>query len=316
MTDSRPLTLSKQHAEQEQKKRKRERFLILVIISIVILLTFVENRIIYFGTDFPISNTILMFTLININLLLLILLIFLVFRNLVKLFYDRKRKVIGSKLKNQTGRHFHHSYLAADHYIILFFINFITNSIEFWFNVPIEQALENSLLVGRRIYQHSEDSNRFFLERIAYQIKNKKLLDPDENSALANYIQVVQREFNIYGVEAYDINANRLTYALTERSDQQFLQVLSADHLQKAIQSKGIKTISQIIPNGELIRTIGTVPFQETAEKIEAFVVLSLFIPPGLSEKMESISRGFEEYQQIKLLKSPSKAPIISPFRL
>ena len=43
----------------------------------------------------------------------------------------------------------------------------------------------------------------------------------------------------------------------------------------------------------------------EMVKKIEAFVVLSVLIPPGLSEKMESISRGFEEYQQIKLLKKP-----------
>ena len=124
MTDSRPITLSKQHAEQEQKKRKRERFLILVILSIVILLTIVENRIIYFGTDFPISNTILMFTLININLLLLILLIFLVFRNLVKLFYDRKRKVIGSKLKTKLVFTFIALTLLPTIILFFFSINF------------------------------------------------------------------------------------------------------------------------------------------------------------------------------------------------
>ena len=127
--------------------------IILIIISIVILLTILENRVIYFGTDFPVSNTILMFTLININLLLLILLIFLVFRNLVKLFYDRKRKVIGSKLKTKLVVTFITLTLLPTIILFFFSINFISNSIEFWFNVPVEQALENSLKVGRRIYQ-------------------------------------------------------------------------------------------------------------------------------------------------------------------
>ena len=34
-------------------------------------------------------------------------------------------------------------------------------------------------------------------------------------------------------------------------------------------------------------------------------MVLSNILPPDLSQNMKSISRGFEEYQQIKLLKKP-----------
>jgi two-component system nitrogen regulation sensor histidine kinase NtrY len=48
--------------------------------------------------------------------------------------------------------------------IILFFfsINFITNSIEFWFTVPVEQALEKSLLVGQQFYRENEIRQHFF----------------------------------------------------------------------------------------------------------------------------------------------------------
>ncbi|NJL59664.1 MAG: hypothetical protein HC887_08500 [Desulfobacteraceae bacterium] len=67
----------------------------------VILLTVIENRLIPLGAGFHISNTILMFALININLLLLILLFFLLFRNVVKLLYDRKRRIMGSKLRTR-----------------------------------------------------------------------------------------------------------------------------------------------------------------------------------------------------------------------
>src|SRR5210317_1388312 len=85
----------------ERGQRKREFFIIIAVIAIVAILTFVENRVIHFGSDLPISNTILMFILININLLLLILLIFLVLKNVVKLLYDRKRKVMGAKLRTR-----------------------------------------------------------------------------------------------------------------------------------------------------------------------------------------------------------------------
>src|SRR5210317_1593373 len=88
-------------SEKERKRRKREFFLILIILFVVALLTFVESRIINFGADIAVSNTVLMFILININLLLLILMIYLVFRNLVKLIYDRRRNVLGAKIRTK-----------------------------------------------------------------------------------------------------------------------------------------------------------------------------------------------------------------------
>ena len=138
-----------------------------MIIVVVALLTFAENRIIHFGADFPVSNTILMFILININLLLLILLLFLVLRNLVKLLYDRRRRVMGTKLRTRLVIAFIALTLLPTTVLFFFSLGFITTSIEFWFNVPVEQALENSLQVGRRLYTYVEENNHFYLERIA-----------------------------------------------------------------------------------------------------------------------------------------------------
>ena len=177
-------------SEEERARRKREGILIIAIIALVALLTFAETRIIYFGTDFPISNTILMFILVNINLLLLILLIFLVFRNLVKLFYDRRRKVMGAKLRTRLVVAFIALTLLPTIVLFFFSIHFIATSVEFWFNVPVEQSLENSLIVGRRFYKHIEENNLFFLERTAYQIKRKDLLSSKKRKALSKYIQV------------------------------------------------------------------------------------------------------------------------------
>ena len=164
----------------ERRRRKREIIIIFVVIVLVSLMTVAENRVIHFGSGFPISNTILMFILININLLLLLLLIFLVFRNLVKLLYDRRRKVMGSKLRTKLALAFIALTLLPTTILFFFSINFITTSIEFWFNVPVEQALEKSLGVGRSVYRQAEESHRFFIERIAYQIRTKKLLDPQK----------------------------------------------------------------------------------------------------------------------------------------
>ena len=291
--------------DADSKRRRREGILIIVILMVVALLTFVETRTIRFGADIPVSNTILMFILININLLLLILLIFLVFRNLVKLLYDRRRKVMGAKLRTRLVVAFIVLTIVPTVVLFFFSINFITTSLEFWFNVPVEQALENSLRVGSRLYDRVAANNQFFLERISYQVDTKNMLDPAKQNALAKYVQVVQREFNFDAVEVYGANTQRITFALTPDLENGYFGLVSAENLQKDIPGGGVWTITQETPTGELIKTIGTVPFGVKAAEASGYVVLTILIPPELYENLESISRGFEEYQQIKLYKKP-----------
>ena len=291
--------------DADSKRRRREGILIIVIILVVALLTFVETRTIRFGADIPVSNAILMFILININLLLLVLLIFLVFRNLVKLLYDRRRKVMGAKLRTRLVVAFIVLTIVPTGVLFFFSINFITSSIEFWFNVPVEQALENSLRVGGRVYDRVEENNQFFLERISYQIKTKNLLNPEKEKALSQYVEVVQREFNLDGVEIYAANTQRLSFSLAPELGNEDVGLVSAENLQKEPSANGMRSITQEIPYGELIKTIGMIPFNVKASEAEGFVVVSILIPPDLYQNLQSISDGYEEYQQIKLYKKP-----------
>lgn len=290
---------------EERRRRKREAIIIVVAIALVALLTFIESRVVHLGTDLPISNTILMFILININLLLLILLLFLVLRNLVKLLYDRRRKVMGARLRTRLVIAFIALTLLPSTVLFFFSINFITNSLEFWFNVPVEQALENSIRVGRSLYNRSEDNNLFFLERAAYQIKTKKMLAAKKRKALNNYIQVVQRAFNLDAIEVYDVNTKRITYAIAPELEEVPFNAVSADDLRKEMMPNGVRSITETLPNGEFVRTIGTIPFKSDLAKADALIVISVLIPPAIAENLQSISRGIEEYQQIKLLKKP-----------
>jgi two-component system nitrogen regulation sensor histidine kinase NtrY len=292
-------------SEAERKRRKREVVISIVVVLVVAVLTLVGNRIITFGADIPVSNTILMFILININLLLLILLIFLVFRNLVKLLYARRRKVMGARLRTRLVMAFVALSLLPTIILFFFAINFITNSIEFWFNVPVEQALEKSLLVGQKFYRENELRHRFFLERIAYQIQHKSLDEPGKLKELNHYVQVVQREFDLDAVEIYSANYNRLTYALGKDLENMTLAAAPPGAFVSDDGLKNVRTLTETFGDGELLRTIGTVPFGVAPEKAAVHVALSLFIPPDLAENMESISRGIDEYQQVKMLKRP-----------
>ncbi|MGD9247234.1 MAG: ATP-binding protein [Desulfobacteraceae bacterium] len=289
----------------EIRRRKRERILIVIIMIIVVILAFGLNRKIFLATDFSVSNQVLIFTMVNINLLLLLLLIFLVFRNLVKLFYDRKHKVMGVKLRTRLVVAFITLTLLPTIVLFLFSINFITSSIEFWFNVPVEQALKNSLEIGRKIYQRTENNSRFYLERVAYQIDKKNLMDKSKNTSLSRYIQIVQREFNLDAIEIYDTKAQRRLYTVSAELELEPFNRISAGDLQKTAGENGVHTIVNTTELGELMRTIGPVPFGVSPSEAIGFVAISSLIPADFATRMSSIGQGFEEYQQVKLLKQP-----------
>jgi len=291
--------------DQDRKRQRREGILIIGIIAIVALMTFAESRWIHFGSSIPISNTILMFILTNINMLLVILLIFLVVRNLVKLLYDRKRKVMGSKLRTRLVIAFIALTLLPASVLFIFSINFITKSVESWFNVPVEQALDNALQVGRRLYADAEETHRFFLEKISYELKAKGLLDPDNEEALSRYIQESRRAFNLDALEVYSSKAQRLSQSISPSLIYVSLSSVSADDLQQDIHPRGFRSISEQTVSGELFRTIGTVPFGIKPSEADAYIVLTDVIPKELSKSMAAIAKGFEEYRQIELLKKP-----------
>ncbi len=290
---------------EDRRRRKREGIIAVITAVAFILLVFIEIRMAGFGSTFPLRHTILMFSLTNINLLLLLLLIFLVFRNLVKLIYDRKRRVMGAKLRTKLVVAFVSMTLVPTIVLFYFSISFLTSSIDVWFNLPVEQALENALHVGRHHYGALENTHAFYLDRIAFQIKSRALLTPPNNRELHHYLQTVIKAFNIGAVEVYDGKAKPIAQALAAKVDAKALRPLAMETLAEQASPKQVHSVTESISAGELFRSIATIPFGVQPHEAEGFLVLSSIVAPQLAENIASINRGFEAYQQLKLLKKP-----------
>ena len=292
--------------QDNRRRRKRDYIIIGVVISVVTLLSFFTVRALHSSSDIPVSNMVLMFILININMLLVVLLIFLVFRNLVKLIYERRKKAEGSKLRTKLVATFIALTLLPSTVLFFFSLHFITSSIEFWFKIPIDQSLDNSLAVGRNLYKLVEENNSFFLDKAAYQITSRELLSNKNRKELANYTQVVQRAFNLNVVEVYNADFKRLTVSVDSKLGDKEFTPIKKDEFQNGIRRKfDIWSVSENFDDGEFIRNISAIPFGAAENEIKGFVVISVLLPPDLVRNLASISKGVEEYQQMKMLKQP-----------
>ena len=140
------------HSQRKDlKRRRKERYLIAVLLVVISFLTYLGIRVFNLGPELPFSSSILVFALININVILLLLLLFLTGRNLVKLFFERRKNIMGAKLRTKLVLAFVTLTLLPT--IVLFFasVQFISSAIDYWSSLQIEQSLKNSLEVARTI---------------------------------------------------------------------------------------------------------------------------------------------------------------------
>ena len=93
--------MSELRDKSEIRRRRREYIIIALSLIAVTVLTSIEVRLSRLSDELSISNKILFFSLLNIDLVLVLLLVFLVVRNITKLFVERRRGVFGSRIKTR-----------------------------------------------------------------------------------------------------------------------------------------------------------------------------------------------------------------------
>lgn len=85
----------------QKKRRYRERILVVLALILIVSFGLVEGWFFQLQSDLPLTGNILLFAFININVILLLILAYLVLRNIVKLVFERKRNILGHQLRTR-----------------------------------------------------------------------------------------------------------------------------------------------------------------------------------------------------------------------
>ena len=290
----------------DSKKRRNELLIIGIISVLIVILTTIEMKIPQFGGMIPIGNNIIFFTLFNINILLILLLIFLVIRNLVKLIFERKRKVLGAKLRTKLVVAFISLSLVPT--ILLFFVSaaFITNSVEHWFKVQVEQSLQGSLEVVQTYYRDFANNAVSSAQQIGKHFPDLEPLREGKGSTLLKReLEAKRKQYNLSTLGIF-IGGRGETVRVEDPSLKGIFFSPPKDLLEAGFSGK---EVSRILPVGEGEVITGIAPIFNSSGKKEVVgvVAASHFIPKSLTTKMREISQAFVDYKQLKTQKKPIK---------
>ncbi len=198
---SRPVKLD----VQEARRRKREWIIIVVTVILIAIVTYLESRVFRGETvlSLPVSSNALIFGLININIILIILLIFLIVRNLVKLIYERRHGIAGSKLRTRLVAAFVGLSLIPTVLLFLVSINFLSYSIDNWFSIRIGDALNRTLEVAQLYYQQSADQAKYYARQLSADISKNSLYEGEKFLYLK---ALVERRHKTYKLNMLEVH--------------------------------------------------------------------------------------------------------------
>jgi two-component system nitrogen regulation sensor histidine kinase NtrY len=295
----------------EQSRRRRH----LLVISAVLALLAVgialnlEMRV----PEIPLASNILIFALFNVNLLLFSLLLMLLFRNLVKLWFERRQKLLGAKFKTKLVLAFLSLAVAPAILIFLIASNFITKSIEGWFKPQVERPLDQALAVAQTYYQNLQAAALRHGQHIAKVIERDGLLDEARREALAAYLVEQQEQIGLSALTVFNTAGQELVHVKDPALGHLETRDVNESQLRLGLSGQHVTTVRELA-TGDLIEAITPVLAREPKGQAVGAVVVGTHVAERLEQKIRGIAQSFQEYKQLKLLKNPIKGIYILLF--
>lgn len=279
------------------KERKRRRWELLIAVTcfgLIALLTWVQLK--YLAVD-----SYLFLGLFNINFILLLLVLFIVTRNAVKLLLERRRKVLGSRLRTRLVVAFVSLSLIPTLLMFIVSVKFVQTSVDYWFKVQVEDSMEHALKLSETFYRVME-------ERLARQA-----------GTLENLLREKGFRWGGKGMDAFcEEKATEWGVSLlgVAQPDGTYVSLYRNARMQRRWGEfeKRIAKQYRKKPGAAFLLEGGGPDHVIVYRPVDAgetgYIVIGEQLGWDVHEKLSQVINGLNEYQKLKTLKSPWKSTL------
>lgn len=287
----------------EKTKKKGPRVIGTIIILLIVLFFAVEFFIRESQEFSPTAFTnILLSTLQIIVLLLFLILLFVLSRNLIKLYLERKRKVIGARFKTKLLLFFTALSLIPTLLLFLFASDLISRNIENWLKTPIDKILDDTKALADGFYLNSEEITFHYAQQLSRAIKSQNLIDPSRRLPLMEFIKEKLTEYKLDEIGIYLEDEELFAY-LNANLPLRYYRDLEINVIKRAHLGEAFRSIEPM-GNGEMIRRGLSFNIPNIGNVL---VVAGKFLPQNYTQRINNISAYVQRYHQLKIQKNPLK---------
>lgn len=278
---------------EDAAKRRRERWAIGIVAVLVAVLTFFEAHLAAVGGSVAFSSNIVIFALINLNVILVVLLIFLVTRNVFKILLDRRRNLLGAKLRSRLVLIFICFSLIPTVLLFIAATNITTTSIKSWIGGRVGQALTGAIEIAQ--------------ERLEAQAL---ALSPAAGRAAAGLANTVDPSSFPRVLESARSLAPAGTALLFFDNN---AEVAKDGEVSPTVRAEVLKRVKAVKGDGDGKQTLIGDEFAAAWRRTPGGVIVVAVrpLPPPEAARIREIARAYDEYHQVRLLDDPIRASYI-----
>jgi len=222
--------------------------------------------------------------------------------------FERKVNRLGNKLKTKLIASFLSLTLIPT--ILLFFValQFVSTSMDYWFNASIEDSLTESLKLAQSLLREKEEQVTLMSEGIGERFKDLDIAayTPDTiNKTLENILS-----FNpINGPDNLTLITNDNNLEITVKGPKLrgiILPKIPSRILERIRKTSNREILIQETKTGDLVNCIAEIQIGNSGLG-RAVLITSLIVKSEQLARMTTISQGIEGYRQLKHFKKPFK---------
>jgi len=284
-------------------KKKGPRVIGAIILLLIVLFFTIEFFIRESQEFSPTRLTNILLSSLQIIVLLLgLILFFILGRNMVKLYLERKRKVVGSHFKTKLVIFF--IALSFIPTLLLFFFasDFVSRNIEQWFQTPLDKLLDDTKSVADGFTLNTEELTDHYAQQLSRAIMAGKLINPENRPALRDFIRDKLTEYRLDEIGIFLDDEELFSY-INPNMPLQDYRDLKANLVKRAQLGEAFRSIEPM-GSGEMIRRGASFSMPSVGSVL---VTTGKFLPQNYAQKMNNITSYVQRYRLLKTQKNPVK---------
>jgi len=261
-----------------------------------------------FSPDFLAS--VLLYGLTVLNLTLLLILVFVLGRNLIRALMEQQRGVLGARFRLRLALVFMLVALAPCLLLVVVGSDLIQQTVDRWFNVDVERMLSSSQALGTTLRASLSDQSRIHARVLAREMEARGLLLPGGEARLRRTVEARARALELDMVNVFTPSGEIL--AVVDPRLPASSAVAAGEALAEVALSGREAFASAPFGGGELLRT--AVPVRDAHGKTQGAVIVSAFLAPAVAADAREVQERYTKVRKTFDFREPIKAVYLSLF--
>jgi two-component system nitrogen regulation sensor histidine kinase NtrY len=267
---------------------------LLLVVSLALIMNWRSDEDAFF-------SNIALFSLINLNILALLALIVMVGRNVIKLIFERKRGILGAKLRSRLVGSFVLIALIPMSLSFIVASGLINQAVQGWFNTQMESLVSSSLNLARQYVSQSKTSTRGASRRIQRDLLSLNDWSVPNSERVKDRLEQLRHFNDLFAIRIVTRDGSVLN---------------EASHATAGVESFAEppidpETLKKVSPSDMILRIeeLGASQFVRVYQSIgEAVLVSSYRMDPEMVHAQGVVNDAYNEYGDLKAVKDPIRA--------